>query len=115
VVLFVVVVVVVVGVVCSSSNSGCCDLNMYEQDKFMGQFTVHFNASLVESTEVMEQWFPLASRKAKDKVTGSIHLKVTIDDVVVVIYLIILLTYYHCSMHHCSTHHYCTYCYCFGL
>lgn len=58
----------------------CWDKHMLRKDKFLGQFTVTFNSNLVSSTEAIEHWFPLTSRKPQEKVTGSVHLKIQYGD-----------------------------------
>ena len=52
------------------------DKHTFRTDKFMGQCSIQFNADLINSTDVIEQWFPLSQRKVQEAVSGKINLRI---------------------------------------
>ena len=52
------------------------DKHTFRTDKFMGQCSIQFNAELINSTDVIEQSFPLSARKLKEQVSGKITLRI---------------------------------------
>lgn len=52
------------------------DKHTFRTDKFMGQCSIQFNAELINSEDVIEQWFPLSARKLNEPVSGKVNLKI---------------------------------------